>query len=212
MPAVMTLYYAETVNPRKVCAVARHLGSPVEYRRVDLARGEHLQPAYLAVNPNGKVPALTEGSWCLWEANAIMCHLALRAGSDLWPQDERQIEILRWFGWETDHFSRAGGTLYFERLIKPQFGMGDPDPAAIEQATGEFRRFAAVLENHLEGREWLVGDRLTVADFAVASTLPYADEVGIPLREFPRIARWNHRLNGLEAWRAPFPAATPTAA
>jgi glutathione S-transferase len=208
----MKLYYAETLSPRKACAVARYLGSPVEYVHVDLAKGEHREPAYLAINPNGKVPALTDGDRRWWEANAIMCYLADKAGSDLWPRDGRQIEIVRWFSWDADHFSRHAGALYFEHLIKARFGLGDPDPAATEEALGYFRTYARVLSDHLKGRRYVVGDGLTVADFAVAVTLPYADQVGIPLDEFPEIRRWHDRLSELEAWREPFPATAPAAA
>ena len=93
----MKLYYAETMNPRKACAVAKYLGSPVEYVRVDLSRGEHRTPAFLAENPNGKVPVLVDGDVHLWESTAIMAHLAVKAGSDLWPADAAsQVEVLRW--------------------------------------------------------------------------------------------------------------------
>ena len=85
----MKLYYAEVLNPQKACAVARHLNSPVEFVAVDLARGEQRQPDFLAINPNGKVPALTDGDRSLWESNAIMAYLAEKAGSDLWPHDGR---------------------------------------------------------------------------------------------------------------------------
>ena len=57
----MKLYYYETLNPQKACAVAKYLGSPVEFVRIDLAKGENRKPEYLALNPNGKVPTLTDG-------------------------------------------------------------------------------------------------------------------------------------------------------
>ena len=81
----MKLYYFDVLNPRKACAVARYLNAPIEYVYLDPAKGEHKTPQYLAINPNGKVPALTDGDLKLWESNAIMCHLAQKAGSDLWP-------------------------------------------------------------------------------------------------------------------------------
>jgi glutathione S-transferase len=84
--------------------------------------------------------------------------------------------------------------------------MGNADRAVVEEATGFFKRFAAVLNDHLSGRAYLVGDGLTVADFAVAVTLPYAESARIPLAEFPAIERWHGRLNELPAWREPFPA------
>jgi glutathione S-transferase len=205
------LYYAETLNPRKACAVARHLGSPVEFVPVDLARGEHRQPAFLALNPNGKVPVLETAGGTLWEADAIMCHLAREAGSDLWPGDARQVEVIRWLSWNAVHFTRHAGTLYFEHLIKPHFGLGDPDPAAIEEARGFVGTYGRVLDDHLKGRRWLVGDAPTVADFAVAVALPYAEAARIPIEDLPAVRRWHDRLNEFPAWREPFPAAAAAA-
>ncbi|MGN6789400.1 MAG: glutathione S-transferase family protein [Rhodanobacteraceae bacterium] len=203
---MMKLYWFDTVNPRKACAVAKYLQTPIDYVHVDLGRGEHKRPEYLALNPNGKVPTLVDGARTIWEADAIMCHLAARADSDLWPQDDRQIEVIRWLSWDLAHFYKSGGTLYFEHVIKPRFGLGDTDPAAVRQAIAEWRRFAAILDSHLHDRRWLVGDGVTVADFAVAAMLPYAERARIPLDEFPAVRRWHGRLNELDAWREPFPA------
>ena len=69
-----------------------------------------------------------------------------------------------------------------------------------------------MLNDHLRGRKYLVGDTLTVADFSVAVTLPYAEKAKIPVGEFSEIERWHDRLNELPAWREPFPAAKTSAA
>ena len=201
----MQLYYSDILSSRKACAVARYLQSPVEFRYLDLLKGDQQQPGYLAVNPNGKVPTLIDGEHVVWEADAVICYLAKRAGSDLWPDDLRQIDIIRWFSWNAQHFYRHGGTLYFENIVKRRFGLGEPDAAAVREAQEEFRRYAAVLTEHLEDRQWLVGDGITVADFSVAITLPYADQAAMPLSEFPVVQRWLDRLNAIEAWREPFP-------
>lgn len=201
----MKLFYYETMNSRKACAVARHLDLDVEFVRLDLKKGEHRTPEFLAINPNGKLPALTDGSLKLWESNAIICHLALKAQSDLWPRDARQVDIIKWFSWGTDHFSRFAGILYFENIIRREFGMGDPDRQAIEEALGYVHRYAAVLNTHLSGRKYLVGDALTLADFVVATTLPYAEEAQIPIAEFTEVERWHARLMEQPAWSQPFP-------
>ncbi|MEP6898754.1 MAG: glutathione S-transferase family protein [Rhodanobacter sp.] len=201
----MKLYWSDVLAPRKVCAVAKYLQSPVDYTYLDLGRGEHKTPDYLALNPNGKVPTLVDGSRVLWEADAIMCHLAARSDSELWPQDARQIEVIRWLSWNMQHFTANAGKLYFEYIIKARFGIGEVDPAEVEPAMKEWRRYAAVLDKHLLDREWLVGDELSVADFAVAVALPYAEYAHIPLHEFPAITRWHDRLCELDAWREPFP-------
>ena len=104
--------------------------------RIDLTKGEHKSPEFLAVNPNDKVPALQDGDTSLWESHAIMVYIAQLAGSDLWPQDKAlHIEVLKWFMWDVAHFSRHASTLYFQNYIKPAFGMGEPDADLIEEAT-----------------------------------------------------------------------------
>ncbi|HET7332212.1 glutathione S-transferase family protein [Dyella sp.] len=209
----MKLYYAQTMNPRKACAVAKYLGSPVEYIRVDLSRGEHRTPEFLALNPNGKVPLLVDGDMHLWESTAIMAHLAVKAGSDLWPSDAaRQVEVLRWLSWDISHFSRHGGTLYFEHHIKPFLGLGDASPAAVEEANGFYKRFAAVLDAHLAQHEYLVGDKLSIADFGVGVLLPWTNEARLPIQDFTNVMRWHERLMALPAWREPFPAPLSAAA
>lgn len=209
----MKLYYAETLAPRKTCAVAEYLDLPIDYVFVDLRKGEQSAPAYLALNPNGKVPTLVDGDKSIWEADAIICYLAQRAESALWPRTaQQQIEVFRWFSWNNQHFYRYGGALYFEHLVKPWVGLGGPDPAKVAEAQGFFRKHAGVLNQHLKGRKWLLGDDLSVADFAVGVALPYAKSAAMPLEEFPEVQRWHDQLNAFDAWRNPFPARQDQAA
>jgi glutathione S-transferase len=203
----MKLYYAETLAPRKACSVAGYLGLQIDYVFVDLRKGEQTRPEYLAINPNGKVPSLVDGEKKLWEADAIICHLAQRAESALWPRSApQQIDVVRWMSWNSQHLYRHAGSLYFEYLIKPWVGMGEPDPSKVAEAQGFFRKHAGVLDQHLKGRKWLLGDDLSVADFSVAVALPYAKSAAMPLDEFPHVQRWHDQLNAFEAWRNPFPA------
>lgn len=209
----MKLYYAETLAPRKACAMAGYLGLPIDYVFVDMKKGEHTTPDYLAINPNGKVPCLVDGDRSIWEADAIMCHLAQRAESPLWPRDaQQQVEVVRWFSWNSQHLYRHAGSLYFEHLIKPWVGLGGPDPSAVAEAQGFFRKHAAVLNQHLKGRKWLLGHDMSVADFSVGVTLPYAQSAAMPLEEFPEVQRWHDQLNAFDAWRNPFPARDQRAA
>lgn len=203
----MKLYYAEALSPRKACAVARYLRSPIDYVRVDLAQGEQRSEWFLELNPNGKVPVLVEGGHVLWEANAIMCRLAQAAGSDIWPMDARQADVVRWLSWDAAHFTRFAGELYFEHLIRPHIGLGPADPANVASATAQFRAAAGVLDAHLSRTSWLVGEAPTIADFALGVTLPYAVPAHIPVDDFPAIRRWQARLSGLEGWDSPFPPA-----
>jgi glutathione S-transferase len=82
--------------------------------------------------------------------------------------------------------------------------LGGPDLAALEEATAEFHRFAQVLEEVLASRTWLVGDRLTYADFRVATALPFAQAAKLPLETYALIRAWHARLWVLPAWSRPF--------
>jgi glutathione S-transferase len=201
----MKLYYFFTPNGKKACGVAKHLGLDIDYRLTDLSKGEQKNPAYLADNPNGKIPLLVDGDNKVWESNAIMCYLADKAGSDLWPRDERLLDVIRWLSWDLAHFSRHAGTLTFQNVIKPKYGIGEPDRAATQEATGFFRQFAGVLDAHLADQDYIVGNGLSVVDFAADTFLSDAEEAEIPLAEFANVSRWHERMMDLPAWRNPYP-------
>jgi glutathione S-transferase len=203
---MMTLYYADVLSARWACAAAKHLNAPVDYVCLDLAKGDQKKPAYLAINPNGKVPTLVSGDRVTWEADAVVCQLSDDMRADFWPHDARQIEVVRWFSWNTQHFTRAGGALFFENIIKARFGIGKPDARVVDEAQTEFRRYAAILSSHLAKRTWLVADTLSAADFAVAMALPFAEAAQIPLDDFPVVRRWHDRLMQFDGWRDPYPA------
>jgi glutathione S-transferase len=202
----MKLHYFETINGRKACAAAKHLAAPVTFVRVNIGKNEHTTPAYLALNPNGRIPVLETETGTVWESNAIMAHLARQMGSDLFPTDDRLVELVRWLSWSSEHFTRYASRLYFENLVKAQFKLGGPDAALVEDANGYIRKYGAVLNDHLKSRRFMLGDTLTIADFALGACLPYADDAKIPLDGFTAIARWADRLDALPAWRDPYPA------
>lgn len=203
----MKLYHHEiSSNSRKVCALAKHLGLEVDYVLVDLTKGVHRSPEFLTINPNGKLPTMVDAGRTLWESNAILCYLAKKAGSELWPaDDDLKIDIIKWMNWEQAHFTRHAGTLFFEKVIKGALGQGEPNPDAVREATEFLHRFAGVLDGHLKSREYLVGRGLTVADFCVGAAIPLAADAKEPLDGHAGIARWYERLNALPAWRDPWP-------
>jgi glutathione S-transferase len=200
----MQLYYSENLNPRVAVAVARHLESPVEFI-VASPRRPDLEDAFRPINPNTLVPVLVEnGRENLWETDAVACRLSALAKSDFWPTDERLAELMQWVSWSAHHFTRAGGVFYFEHIVRPRIFTRPANEAALEEAGTSLRRLAPFLDDVLAGREWLVGGRLSYADFRVASVLPYAEAAQLPIGGYRNIERWHDRLNRLDAWRAPF--------
>jgi glutathione S-transferase len=205
----MKLYYHPySLNSRRAMAVIHHLGLNIELETVDVFRGEHKSAEYLRINPNGMVPTLRDGSFLLWESNAIMQYLCDKKGeTTLWPRDPQlRADVTRWQFWQIAHFNVAIETLNFEKIFKGLIGIpGGPDMKVVREAEQKLTRFAMVLNNHLEGREYLAGDTWTLADFAVGSSLTFARELELPLQNFKRVAAWNERLSGLEAWKKSAP-------
>ena len=204
----MKLYYSHNLNPRVAVAVARHLGSPVEFIRARPFHPAQIE-GFRKLNPNTRVPVLEEGGRTLWETDAIACRLSELAGSDFWRRDALEPQMIQWISWGTHHLNDAAAVLYFEHVVlpqfPPQFRPPSAEPAKLAEALGEFRQFAVILDAHLKGRTWLLDDdRLSYADFRVASALPFAGKAGLPLAEFPALSAWHGRLMELEAWREPF--------
>lgn len=194
-------------NVRRVRLTAAVLGIPLEEKVLDFAKGEHKNPEYLALNPNGAVPTLVDGDFVLTESRAIMQYLASKKPeAGLIPRDEQaRAEVTRWQFWDASHFSPQLGALTYEKLIKPMMGMGEPDQRKIDEATANFRRFAGVLERHLAGSPFVVGNGLTIADLTIATSLMYAKRTDVPLGEFPNVQAWFARITAMDAWKASDP-------
>lgn len=199
----MKLYNANlSPNALRVRAVAAELGINAEVIDVDLRGGGNKTEEYLALNPNGKVPVLADGDFVLWESRAINAYLAsLKPEAGLYPDDARKRAMIdQWSYWQAIHFGPCIQKIVFERLLKPMFGMGDPDEAAIEPQLKELEQLLPVLENGLAGREW-IADTLSIADFALASVLVYRQPARIDLSGYPNTTAWIDRMEARPSWQ-----------
>ena len=149
------------------------------------------------------MPLLVDGDLNLWESRAIMQYLAsTKPGNTLWPSDpKRQADIARWQFWEASHLSKGTGAFAFERLFKKMFMKQDADPVALAAGEKEWNTFAPVLNAQLEGKQWILGDVLTLADFSVGACFSYAEASGLPWDAYPHIKAWWARLNEIPAWK-----------
>ena len=187
-----------------IVAVRNYLGIDCDLRPIDLSRGDQLAPEYVALNLNRKVPTLEDGGFALWESNAILFYLAgKRPESGLWPADLRgQADVVRWLAWESAHWdAESCGMVAFEKSSKSVLGLGPADAAFIVRGEQNFARFAAVLDQHLQGNTWLIGSRLTIADFSIGALVPTARRLGLPVEGFSNLVRWYEALAELPAWR-----------
>ena len=139
----MKVYWFRAQAPQRVLALVKHLGLEAEFVEVDLMAGGLKTPEYAALNPNMKAPTLVDGDLVLWEASAIMAHLCIKAGSDMWPAHDpaEQVEVLRRLSWNDCHWAGAVAPFYFEHIVKATFGMGPADTEFIEVEGREFDSF-----------------------------------------------------------------------
>ena len=205
----MKLYHFPiSPNSRRAIAVLHHLGLACELQAVDLSKGEQLQPEFLKLNPNHMIPALIDGDFVLWESNAIMQYLCSKVpDNSLWPANPKiQADISRWQFWQAAHFGSACSVMIWENFIKQALNMGDADEREVAKGEERFHRFAKVLEDYLQGREWLVGDAVTLADFSVGSFLDLTEKAKYPIAPYVEIQRWYRNIEQLPAWQSSAPA------
>ncbi|WEJ10204.1 glutathione S-transferase family protein [Sinorhizobium prairiense] len=199
----MKLFYSRNPNPRLAVAVARHLAAEVEFEFASPfapGQAERFRP----LNPNLSLPILVEAGKSLWEADAIACRLSRKVQSDFWRMGDDEPDMVRWISWGKENFVRACDMVQFERGTKQRYGLGPIDQQLVEEGLSRFRTAAAILDIELSGRNWLVGDAVSHADFRMASFLPFNEAARLPLGDYPNICRWSDRLEEIDAWRDPF--------
>lgn len=208
----MKIYWIKAQAPRRVLALVKYLAVDAEFVEVKL--GDLKAPEYVTLNPNMKAPTLIDGDVVLWEASAIMAHLCIKEGSDMWPADKpaEQVEVLRWLSWNDCHWAPAVGPFYFEHIVKATFGFGVPDRESLVLKVPDLMKFARTLDGHLKERSYVACGRLTIADFQLASMATYWRESEMPLAGFPNIVRWIDGLMRIPAWADPWPADAKVAA
>lgn len=193
----MKLYtFPPSPNAVKVVAVMNYLGlTPDETVIVDLTKGENRSPDFLSLNPNGMIPVLEDGDLVLSESNAIILYLAEKHKSTLLPEGlTERSRVHEWLSWQLAHFGPAVGGVVLNR-VGPKFIPGMvADEHHLQTSLERVARFAPVLDNHLRGRTYLVGDQPTLADIAVASMLIHAEMGEVPLEPFHNIDAWYKRV------------------
>jgi glutathione S-transferase len=194
--------YAGAISPmsKRVRIAAAEAGVAYEATLLDFAKGEPRMPAYLALNPMGKVPTITEGDFTLWESAAIMCFVARKTGSDILPRDPRaEADTLRWLFFCSCHIDPYFTTLVIERFVK---GKDEPEDVALTQnAEHCLARFLPVVESQLASREFLTG-RFGLGDIALGCMLELDRLLRVDLTPYPTIRQWLARLQARESWRA----------
>ena len=184
-------------KPALMLELARADWSP---RFVDYFNGETRTPGYRAVNVMGEVPVLRHRGLTLSQSGVILDYLAATLGRFGADGDEERREVLRWLLFDNHKLTSYTATYRFMRTFT-----ANPDKAVM----AEFRKRAeaawAVLDAHLDGRRYVVGDRMTIADLSLCGYLFFDDEIGVDWNAtHPNIAAWLGRIKALARWRHPY--------
>jgi glutathione S-transferase len=172
--------------------LAKELGLDYENVAVDFAGGETRQPAFLAINPNGHVPAIDDDGFVLWESMAINLYLAKKYGlGTLYPRDlEGEARAWQWSFWGMTELERNVLTAMFNRAIHPE---DKRDDAAADAAEKELQHPLGVLDAAVTRAPYFIGNDFTVADLNVAAILSWARPARIDFGKFPKAADWLSR-------------------
>ncbi|MEJ6392413.1 glutathione S-transferase family protein [Gymnodinialimonas sp. 2305UL16-5] len=192
----MKFYFHTTPNPFKTALMLEELGLDYETIPVDTRKGEQHKDAFRAVNPNGKVPAITEDDGThIFDSNAIVLYLAQKHGQFL-PEEKDMGETLSWFFWIATGLSPfSGQAVHFTRAHTES-------AYATRRYTREIARHYALLNERLEGRDWIAGDAYGICDIAAwgwVKMAPFVMEAEGGLSPYPNVAAWFERVNARPA-------------
>ncbi len=192
---MIKFYFHKTPNPMKVALYLEETGLAYEPVPVDTLKGEQHTPAYRAINPNGKTPAIEDDGMRVFDSNAILLYLAEKTGQLGGAADER-AELLSWMMFIASGLGPfSGQAVHFKRLAPEQL------PYAINRYQREAQRHYEVLNTHLENRQYIVGDDYSIADI---SAWGWIDKAAVVLGDeglapYPHLKRWFDRINSRPA-------------
>ena len=199
---MIDLYYWPTPNGHKITIALEELG--LEYRAIpiNIGRGEQFEPAFLAISPNNRMPAIVDhapadggGPLSVFESGAILLYLADKTGA-LIPGDLRgRTRVTEWLMWQMGGLGPMLGQVHHFRNYAPE-----TIPYAVDRYTREAVRLYRVLDGQLHGRDWIAGD-YSIADIAAWPWVRAWRAQGIDLADFANVADWHVRMKGRPAVR-----------
>jgi GSH-dependent disulfide-bond oxidoreductase len=193
---MIELYTAATPNGHKVSIALEELALPYELRVLDLSKQEQKQPSFLAINPNGRIPAIidkAEDDFAVFESGAILVYLAEKTGK-LMPADVKgRSRVMQWLMFQMGGVGPMMGQAnvfyrYFPEKIQP----------AIDRYQGESKRLFRVLDGHLKDNEYLAGD-YSIADIANWAWVRTHRWSGVEVEDLPHLKRWLDAIRGRPA-------------
>jgi GST-like protein len=205
----MILYAAPMSSATPVVHALNELRVPYELVPVDLQKGEQKRPAFLALNPNGKVPTAVVDGTPMFEALAIMQYLGDRFGveKNLWPAFDtpERLTALSWTTWAYVTYGSALSRLIMAQ--SPRVPEALHHPAQAKHAREELDALLGILDGHLSKRACILGESFSLADVVVASVVTYGTYCGVPTEGFRHVHAWAQRFAQRPAFKKAWEAA-----
>lgn len=199
MTRPIELWYWPTPNGWKISIALEEMGLPYEVRAVNIGAGEQFEPAFQAISPNGRMPALVDPDGpdgrplSLFESGAILQYLGLKSGR-FYPQDPRgRAEVDQWLFWQVGGLGPMAGQTHHFRQYAPAMTLDQRHLAyGVRRYTDETNRLYGVLDRRLADRAFVAGD-YSIADMAIWPWILPALQ-GQDLADFPNLAAWHVRV------------------
>ena len=193
--------FGESGNAYKA-AIALEL-SELEWEPVfvDFFNGETRTPEFRALNPMGEVPVMVDGDLTLTQSGVMQDYVSSKSGKLGGTSADERRAILRWQFWDNHKMSSMAGMTRFLMNFLPE----DKRPAeVIAFNQGRLNAAYKILDGELATREWLVGDRLTIADLSCCGYLFYPEPFGFDRADWPHIDAWLTRISETPGWKHPY--------
>jgi len=195
--------FGESGNAYKAALSLNMAGLEWEPVYVDFFNGEARSEEYRALNVMGEVPMLidTDHDYHLTQSGAIQDYVVHLSGKLTGKTPEERREVLRWVLWDNHKLSSMAGPTRFLMNFLPE---AKRPQEVIAFNKGRLNAAYKVLDEHLEGHEWVVGDHATIADISCCGYLYYPEPFGFDRKEFPNIDAWLTRLSEQPGWAHPY--------
>lgn len=196
---MIDLYYAPTPNTWKVSIMLEECELSYRVIPIDIMAGDQKNPAFLDVNPNGRIPAIVDhdtpdGLRPVFESGAILIYLAEKTGRFLAPTGRARTDALGWLMWQMGGLGPIAGQAHHYRRYAPE-----GNDYSAERFVGESARLYGVMDSQLASSEWLAGGDYSIADIASWGWVWYHRMHGQNLDDFPSVARWFFAMSGRPA-------------